>query len=60
MSGGPVFVERDREIALWGAYTGIIYRDPVTERSGKVTAPGSCANLGSCWRGSPSAGSTVD
>ena len=52
MSGGPVFVERDDEMALLGVYTGIIYGDPVIERDGKVTALGSCANLSSCWRGS--------
>ena len=52
MSGGPVFVERDNEIALLGVYTGIIYSDPVIERNEKVTALGSCANLSLCWRGS--------
>ena len=52
MSGGPVFVERDNEIALLGVYTGIVYTDPVIERKEKVTALGSCANLSSCWRGS--------
>jgi hypothetical protein len=52
MSGGPVFVERDEEIALLGLYTGIIYGDPVTKRSEKDTALGACANLSSCWRGS--------
>jgi hypothetical protein len=52
MSGGPVFVERDNDIALLGVYTGIIYPDPVIERSAKVTALGSCANLSLCWRGS--------
>jgi Trypsin-like peptidase domain len=52
MSGGPVFVERDDDIALLGVYTGIIYPDPVIERNAKVTALGSCANLSLCWRGS--------
>jgi hypothetical protein len=52
MSGGPVFVERDNEIALLGVYTGIIYPDPVIERTAKVTALGSCANLSLCWKGS--------
>jgi len=52
MSGGPVFVERDNEIALLGVYTGIIYSDPVTRRNEKVPALGSCANLSLCWRGS--------
>jgi hypothetical protein len=52
MSGGPVFVERDSDIALLGVYTGIVYPDPVIERSEKVTALGSCANLSLCWRGS--------
>jgi Trypsin-like peptidase domain len=52
MSGGPVFVERDNEIALLGVYTGVIYPDPVIERNAKVTALGSCANLSLCWRGS--------
>jgi hypothetical protein len=51
MSGGPVFVERDDEIALLGVYTGIIYSDPVIDRNEKTTALGSCANLSSCWRG---------
>jgi hypothetical protein len=41
MSGGPVFVERDDDIALLGVYTGVIY-----------PASGSCANLSSFWRGS--------
>lgn len=52
MSGGPVFVERDNDIALLGVYTGIVYPDPVIERNAKVTALGSCANLSLCWRGS--------
>lgn len=52
MSGGPVFVERDDEIALLGVYTGIIYGDPVIEPNERATALGSCANLSSCWRGS--------
>jgi hypothetical protein len=52
MSGGPVFVERDNDIALLGLYTGIIYPDPAIEPNRKVTALGSCANLSSCWRGS--------
>ena len=52
MSGGPVFVERDNDIALLGVYTGIIYPEPVIERNAKVTALGSCANLSLCWRGS--------
>jgi len=52
MSGGPVFVERDNEIALLGVYTGIIYGERVIERDDKVTALGSCANLSLCWRGS--------
>jgi hypothetical protein len=52
MSGGPVFVERQNDIILLGVYTGVIYRDPVVERTGKVAALGSCANLSSCWRGS--------
>jgi hypothetical protein len=51
MSGGPVFVERDDDIALLGVYTGVIYPAPVIERNPKVTALGSCANLSSCWRG---------
>jgi hypothetical protein len=51
MSGGPVFVERDDDIALLGVYTGVIYPSPVIERNAKVTALGSCANLSSCWRG---------
>jgi hypothetical protein len=52
MSGGPVFVERDNEIALLGVYTGIVYPKPVLERTEKVTALGACANLSLCWRGS--------
>jgi hypothetical protein len=51
MSGGPVFVERDNDIALLGVYTGIVYPEPVIERNAKVTALGSCANLSLCWRG---------
>jgi hypothetical protein len=52
MSGGPVFVERDNDIALLGVYTGVIYPDPVIEPNAKVTALGSCANLSLCWKGS--------
>ena len=52
MSGGPVFVERDNEIALLGVYTGVIYPDRVVERSEKAAALGSCTNLSSCWGGS--------
>jgi hypothetical protein len=52
MSGGPVFVERQNDIALLGVYTGVIYPDPVIERHNKVVALGSCANLSLCWRGS--------
>jgi hypothetical protein len=52
MSGGPVFVEHDNEIALLGVYTGVIYPDPVIERDAKVAALGSCANLSLCLRGS--------
>lgn len=51
MSGGPVFVERDDDIALLGAYTGVIYPAPVIERNVKVAASGSCVNLSLCWRG---------
>jgi hypothetical protein len=51
MSGGPVFVERDDDIALLGVYTGVIYPEPVIERTARVTALGSCADLSSCWRG---------
>jgi hypothetical protein len=50
MSGGPVFVERQNDIALLGVYTGIIYPDPVIGRNKKVVALGSCANLSLCWR----------
>lgn len=52
MSGGPVFVERQNDIALLGVYTGIIYPNPVIERNKKVVALGSCANLSLCWSGS--------
>src|ERR1700722_9082401 len=52
MSGGPVFVERQNDIALLGVYTGIIYPALVVERSKKVVALGSCANLSLCWSGS--------
>ena len=51
MSGGPVFVERDNEIALLGVYTGVIYPDRVVERSDSAAAWGSCTNLSSCWEG---------
>jgi hypothetical protein len=51
MSGGPVFVERDGDIALLGVYTGVVYADPVIERHANVPALGSCANLSSCWKG---------
>jgi Trypsin-like peptidase domain len=52
MSGGPVFVERDDDIALLGVYTGVVYPDPLIERNEKATALGSCANLSLCWKGS--------
>lgn len=52
MSGGPVFVERDTDIALLGVYTGVIYPGHVIEGRNKVPALGSCANLSSSWRGS--------
>ena len=52
MSGGPVFVERDDDIALLGVYTGVIYPDPPSDRNAKGAALGSCANLSLCWRGS--------
>jgi hypothetical protein len=52
MSGGPVFVERDNDIALLGVYTGVIYPDPAIEQNKKGTALGSCVNLSLCWRGS--------
>ena len=53
MSGGPVFLERDDQIALLGLYTGIVYGDPVVGRNEKVTALGSCVNLSACWRSLP-------
>ena len=52
MSGGPVFVERDSDIALLGVYTGIVYPAPAAERNARVAALGSCANLSLCLRGS--------
>jgi Trypsin-like peptidase domain len=52
MSGGPVFVERDGDVALLGVYTGVVYSDPVLERNAKVPALGACANLSLCLRGS--------
>jgi hypothetical protein len=52
MSGGPVFVERDNDIALVGVYTGVIYPGHVIERNERTSALGSCANLSSFWRGS--------
>ena len=51
MSGGPVFVERDDEIALLGVYAGVVYPESVIERSEKTLALGSCVNLSSCWSG---------
>jgi Trypsin-like peptidase domain len=51
MSGGPVFVERDNDIALLGVYTGIIFPDPGLARNAKAAALGACANLSSCWQG---------
>lgn len=52
MSGGPVFVERDNEIALLGVYTGVIYADFGFGYQRKVTALGACANLSLCLEGS--------
>ena len=52
MSGGPVFVERDGDIALLGVYTGVVYSDPMIERNTGVPALGACANLSLCLRGS--------
>jgi hypothetical protein len=52
MSGGPVFVERDGDIALLGVYTGVVYPYPVVDRDEKAAPLGSCANLSLCWKGS--------
>ena len=52
MSGGPVFVEREGDIALLGIYTGVVYPYPVVEPDEKAAPLGSCANLSLCWRGS--------
>jgi hypothetical protein len=52
MSGGPVFVEREDDIALLGVYTGIIFPDPGLARNAKAAALGACANLSLCWKGS--------
>src|SRR5262249_9127650 len=52
MSGGPGFVERDNVIALLGVSTGVIYPEPIVERSKNGNALGSCADLSLCWRGS--------
>ena len=45
MSGGPVFVERDDELLLFGVYTGSIYPDFALNSNEKVTALGTVANL---------------
>jgi hypothetical protein len=52
MSGGPVFIERDDDIALLGVYTGVVYPAPAIERCSDGTVLGSCVNLSWCWKGS--------
>lgn len=45
MSGGPVFVEREKSIHLLGLYTGLLYPDHVIQRSEKHTALGTCSSI---------------
>ena len=45
MSGGPVFVERDNELLLFGIYTGLIYPDFYRQKRDGVTALGSVADI---------------
>jgi hypothetical protein len=45
MSGAPVFVERECDLLLLGAYTGSIYPDHMLHTKEKVTALGTVANL---------------
>jgi trypsin-like peptidase len=49
MSGGPVFLERDSSVRLFGIYTGAIFPDHVIERNEKTTALGTFANMMMCW-----------
>jgi hypothetical protein len=45
MSGGPVFVEREDDLLLFGIYTGLIYPDYTAGANEKVTALGVVGNL---------------
>lgn len=45
MSGGPVFVEREKNLLLLGVYTGSIYPDHVMQKKEKVTALGTVADI---------------
>jgi hypothetical protein len=51
MSGGPVFVERDEVVYLFGLYTGLLYPDHVIARYDRVTALGTCSNMTLHWWG---------
>lgn len=49
MSGGPVFIERNKELKLLGFYTGLLYPDYVVHKSELYTALGTCSNMMLCW-----------
>ncbi len=53
MSGGPVFIENSLGISLFGLYTGLIYPDHVIDKNERVTALGTCVDMGLCWAGMP-------
>ena len=46
MSGGPVFLESERDIMLFGIYTGIIYPDFEQNQNEKTTALGQVVDIG--------------
>lgn len=49
MSGGPIFLEYNDELFLYGIYTGLIYPDHVIEKNEKTTALGTMNELMLWW-----------
>ena len=45
MSGGPVFIEFENRLVLFGIYTGIIYPDYIVDSNEKTTTLGTMSNL---------------
>lgn len=51
MSGGPVFIESDRGLEIFGIYNGSIYPDYMMKQNDKTTALGTCSSLQMHWWG---------